>query len=458
MLHFVPTSFDLSGAGDGSETAAFARNLVTGVIYLVAGQSPVPAPFDRGFVDFTFLRSVLDKGSDFVVRLKSDLGATAGLQLHPAGASLTVRPMLQPELCRRRQHRLLEVMQRERLDAVIVGRPAHVYYLSAHWPFWLHSPAFVLRADGRSLLVSGNEPATGVAADEVIAYEASWSGTQRQEQPAVVAAHMLEALRAGRAARIGLDATAVTSQLALAVNDARAIDPALWQLRRQKDPDELALMRRAIACTESMYRRAREIIEPGVPELRVYAELYAVAIDVAGEPLAPAYLGNDFACAAPGGPPRAGRVAGAGELYILDLGPAYRGYFSDNCRTLAVDRKPTDEQMMAWEVVTGAHPIVERMAKPGVCCRDLYAAVDEHYRSRTGKPFPHHLGHGVGLQPHEFPHLNPKWDDVLMEGEVFTVEPGLYGPELNAGMRVENQYLVTAAGVENLTPLALGLV
>ena len=39
---------------------------------------------------------------------------------------------------------------------------------------------------------------------------------------------------------------------------------------------------------------------------------------------------------------------------------------------------------------------------------------------------PHHLGHGVGLQPHEFPHLNPNWDDTLVEGEVFTIEPGLF--------------------------------
>ncbi len=62
VLHFMPTGFDLSGAGDGSETAAFARNLVADVVYL----------FDRGFVDFKFLRAVLDIGSDFVVRLKRD--------------------------------------------------------------------------------------------------------------------------------------------------------------------------------------------------------------------------------------------------------------------------------------------------------------------------------------------------------------------------------------------------
>jgi Xaa-Pro dipeptidase len=216
-------------------------------------------------------------------------------------------------------------------------------------------------------------------------------------------------------------------------------------------------MKTAIACTKAMYERAREIIEPGVPELTVYAELHAAAVSTAGEPLS-AYLGNDYACGVPGGPPRKDRVAQAGELYILDLGPAYRGYFADNSRAFAVNGKPTDAQMRAWETVTATFPIVERMARPGVRCRDIFDAVDAHYRAATGKPFPHHLGHGVGLEPHEFPHLNPRWDDTLIEGEVFTVEPGLYGPELGGGMRLENQYLVRPGGVTNLTPFPLGLV
>src|SRR5688572_14507752 len=123
--------------------------------------------------------------------------------------------MLQPDLSRQRQRRLLAVMRRERLDAAVVGQAAHVYYLSAHWPFWLHAPALVLRADGRSLLISGNEPPSGVAADEVVVYEASWSGTQRQEQPAVVAGHVLDALRASGATRVGIDASPVTSHVAI---------------------------------------------------------------------------------------------------------------------------------------------------------------------------------------------------------------------------------------------------
>src|SRR6185437_943562 len=218
--------------------------------------------------------------------------------------------------------------------------------------------------------------------------------------------------------------------------------------------DELKIMRRAIDCTRAMYQRAKDIIEPGIPELRVYSELHAVAVEVAGEPLS-AYLGNDYACGVPGGPARKDHVAGAGQLYILDLGPAVAGYFSDNCRVFAVDRKLTDAQHNAYEIILGAFPIVEKMARPGVRCQDIFAAVNDYYRGKIGKDFPHHLGHGVGLQPHEFPHLNPKWDDTLMEGEVFTCEPGIYAPELARGIRIENQYLVTKTGIENLTPFPM---
>jgi Xaa-Pro dipeptidase len=84
--------------------------------------------------------------------------------------------------------------------------------------------------------------------------------------------------------------------------------------------------------------------------------------------------------------------------------------------------------------------------------------VDEHFKVTRGTDLPHHLGHGVGLQPHEYPHLNPKWDDVLMEGEIFTAEPGQYSAELAAGIRLENQYLVTKDGVVNLVEFPLGLI
>jgi Xaa-Pro dipeptidase len=359
--------------------------------------------------------------------------------------------MLELAHARNRQKRLVEILNEHKLDAAVLGLSKHVYYLTTHLPFWQQYAGLVVFSDGRSVLIKAKSAEHPVAADSVQTYEATWNGTQRQEQPELVAAALMWALGL-KPKRIGIDASTVTSMLAVATDATCVpIDADLWQMRRRKDPDELKLMQVAMDCCQKMYEKARQIIEPGVAELKVFSELHSTAVAVAGEPLSD-YLGNDYACGAMGGPPRRDRTAQAGELYILDLGPAYRGYFSDNARTFSVDHKPTDAQLKAWEVVAGVHPIVEQMAKPGVKCRDIYATVDDYYRAASGRPFPHHLGHGVGLQPHEFPHLNPKWDDELIEGEIFTAEPGMYGDELGGGMRIENQYLVTESGVENLTP------
>jgi Xaa-Pro aminopeptidase len=363
--------------------------------------------------------------------------------------------MLDLTLCKTRQKRLLDILIGVGLDAVVIGDPQHIYYFTGHRPFWQHHAGLVLFGDGRSILIKAAGSSDSVSADKIIPYEASWFSTNRQEQPMLVGSELAQALNSRSLRRVCVDASIVSSQLPLMFDGHLIpIDPDLYRLRRVKDPDELALMRRAIACTGAMYERARQIIEPGIPELRVYEELHAVAVQVAGEPLS-AYLGNDFACGEMGGPPRDGRVAKAGELYLLDLGPAVAGYFADNCRAFSVDRKPTDAQQKAHAFITSVFPIVEKLAKPGVRCRDIFNAVNDHYRSKTGKEMTHHLGHGVGLQPHEFPHLNLKWDDTLMEGEVFTCEPGIYEPELKAGIRLENQYLVTKTGVENLTPFAM---
>ena len=96
----------------------------------------------------------------------------------------------------------------------------------------------------------------------------------------------------------------------------------------------------------------------------MFAQLHAAAVESAGEPLS-GLLGNDYACGTPGGPPRAGHVARAGQLWVLDLGPTVRGYNADSCRAYAVDGQPTDVQQRTFAALCGVFPIVERMARPG---------------------------------------------------------------------------------------------
>jgi Xaa-Pro aminopeptidase len=231
------------------------------------------------------------------------------------------------------------------------------------------------------------------------------------------------------------------------------IEPELYRLRRRKDADELARIRRAIAATGRMYERARVMVKPGVNELDVFNELQAVAVRECGEMLTG--TGNDYQCCARGGPPR-DRCAEAGELYILDLGPAFRGYFADTCRTLAVS-EPSQSQYRAWEQVAQVFQHVQQTVRAGTSARGLFEQVRELLEGTPLGVFDHHLGHGIGLFPHEAPHLNPHWDDCFEVGDVFTVEPGLYGSPLRAGLRLENDYLVTETGVELLSDFPLEL-
>ncbi len=365
--------------------------------------------------------------------------------------------MLEAQNCRARQKRLLTYLQQERLDAAVVALPHHAYYFSGHLPGRAYHAAFILFADGRSWLGCANQAPAGAAADQVVCYQADWLATHRAEQASLLADLVVAELVQRHAARVAVDAAPVNSQLTLQFHGAcTPLDPVLWQLRRVKDADELSVMKKAIVCAEAMYRRARQIVAPGIEELEMFNQLHAAAVQAAGQPLG-APLGNDFACGCMGGPPRSERAAQAGEIYILDLGPWVDGYSSDTCRALAVSGHPTDKQMRAWQTLTQSLALVERLARPGVRCREIFAAVDEQIRAAGYPALPHHLGHGVGLQGHEAPHLNPNWDDSLLEGEVFTAEPGIYLPELAGGIRLENQYLVQAGGVVNCTPFALEL-
>jgi Xaa-Pro aminopeptidase len=361
---------------------------------------------------------------------------------------------LEPSYCRQRQQAVRSLLDRLRVDRAVLVRPEHVQYLTGFRPHRLMTAAVSLDVDGFCLLVAPKCAPDSAAADHVVCFEAQWHSTLRQDQSAAAA----EALRqaAGRrpaARRMAVEWSAFGPHMraaATAAGEAELVDiePELWSLRRRKYPDELAMIRRAIDCTEAMYAHARTIVRPGVTEIEVFNALHAVAVDVAGEPLTD--LGNDYQCASPGGAPRS-RVAQAGELFILDLGPAYRGYYADNCRTFAVDGRPTAEQLAAWRRITDVLAMFEQTARAGVRCRDLFHRAQTMLDAYRPGAFHHHLGHGFGLFPHEAPHLNPNWDDTLDEGDVVTVEPGLYGPELRAGIRIEQDYRVTADGVERLT-------
>jgi Xaa-Pro dipeptidase len=363
-------------------------------------------------------------------------------------------PTLSPELCRVRQARLCARLADLNLDAAIITDPRHVFYLSGYWrigrPIFIS--ALLLRVDGRSLLVSALPIEDATAAEETAVFESNRIGTLIDDQPTALMKVLLP--KCGGLKCVGRDeAGPLWHPAEWAITDLR---PALWSMRRAKDADEVAVLRHAIAAAEAGYAWVRENVEPGMNEVAIYADIQAAAVRAAGEPIIE--LGNDFQSGALGGGPR-DRAVEKGEAFILDVAVGVRGYASDLCRTFIIGAEPTAGQLEAHALVMQALAHVESRARAGVSCKALHSEVHAMIAGKNGWAFEHHTGHGIGLAAHEAPRLNPYFDDTLAVGDVFTVEPGLYGDDLRMGVRVEEDYVVRRdGGVEKLSSFPTGLL
>lgn len=363
--------------------------------------------------------------------------------------------MIDKEALKARQNRLAAELQRLKCGMVVLLRPESIQWLTGAYVGPLSQPVAAIDDQGKvTLVLPGRKVDTPALADKVRPYEEKRLSTMRDasEQRHEAILVLLDSFGSAPN-RAGCEfSLAPQSLFGALAGDWIDFDSLMFRLRRKKGADELAMMATANRANEAMYARAREIIAPGLSELDLYNELHAVAVNTLGEPLT--YFGQDFRCGARGGSPRT-RAAEAGELWILDLGVGYRGYYTDNARTIAVS-EPSPAQQKAWDQVAAVFPMIEEKVRPGVKCRAIF---DESVKMLAGAApwlFNHHLGHGVGLAPHEGPHLNPNWDDTFEVGDYFTAEPGLYHDDLRQGLRLEQNYVVTETGVELLTDWPLG--
>ncbi len=139
-----------------------------------------------------------------------------------------------------------------------------------------------------------------------------------------------------------------------------------------------------------------------------------------------------------------------GDFITMDYGATVDFYHSDMTRTVAAG-EVSSKQAEVYETVLQSQMAGLEAIKAGKLCKDVDAVsrkiiADKGY----GDYFGHGLGHGVGVEIHEFPSLNPSSETVLKEGHIVTVEPGIYLPG-QFGVRIEDMALVTKEGYENLT-------
>jgi Xaa-Pro aminopeptidase len=230
------------------------------------------------------------------------------------------------------------------------------------------------------------------------------------------------------------------------------LDPVIRPLRRAKDADELAVLRRSIRAGEAGHAAAMAGLRPGMTELDAYALVEAAAIRELGEP---ALVYGDFAsgprCETERGGPPTHRTIEKGDLFLLDYSVVVRGYRGDFTNTFAVGARATARQRELYDACLGALRAGEALLKPGTPGRAVDEAVHGHFRALgLDDHFPSHTGHGIGLGHPDPPYLVPESTDTLVAGDVITLEPGLY-VRGEGGMRIEHNYLITAGGFETLT-------
>jgi len=233
--------------------------------------------------------------------------------------------------------------------------------------------------------------------------------------------------------------------------DLQPVQGWVEELRRVKDEDELACLKRAIAIADEGFRHiTSEVLAPSKSEQEVALELeFYMRRHGASGPAFDFIVASGFRGALPHGV-ASEKFIQAGDLVVIDFGAVYQGYHSDITRSVAVAGTDAKQEEI-YDIVLEAQLAAINALKPGL----TGAEVDAVARKVIGDAgyadyFGHGLGHGVGLDIHEGPRLAPKSDVVLEPGMVVTVEPGIYLPEWG-GVRIEDIVLVTSQGCEILT-------
>ena len=234
----------------------------------------------------------------------------------------------------------------------------------------------------------------------------------------------------------------------------------ITDLRLIKSPSEIAFLRHAINLSLDAHFAAFKMMRPDLWEYQVAARM--VEVHAMGGSEAEAYA--PIVGAGPNSTAlhydNLGRKIQDGDIVVMDVGAQYSGYAADITRTVPANGKFTPRQREIYDIVLGAQNAALAALKPGAdMCRKgkqslfkiSFDYINSHGKDQNGKPlgqyYIHGLGHNIGLDVHD-PGDSCK---PLMPGQVVTIEPGIYIPEENLGVRIEDDVLITETGYELLS-------
>jgi Xaa-Pro aminopeptidase len=241
------------------------------------------------------------------------------------------------------------------------------------------------------------------------------------------------------------------------LKDVRAQISAMRQI---KSPGEIAFLQRAIDLSLDAHLEAMRMMRPGLYEYQVAAKMIEVHAMGGSE-------AEGYAPIVGAGPnstalhyDKLSRKIEDGDIVVLDVGAQYAGYSADITRTLPANGKFTPRQLEIYNIVLGAQNAALAALKPGMdLCQKGDKSVNKisrdyinsHGKDLHGKPlgqyYIHGLGHNLGLNVHD----PGEYCKPLEPGMVVTMEPGIYIPEENLGVRIEDDVLITETGYKLLS-------
>jgi len=193
------------------------------------------------------------------------------------------------------------------------------------------------------------------------------------------------------------------------------------RMRMKKSHEEIRMIERAKRIAEEAYEVVSSDLDQELTEMDLAGRIYSVIMSRGAKCSFDPIVAFEESSAFPHHPPGKKRI-GRSSVILLDLGARVDGYCSDITRTILASPGPAEESL---EKVRATIADVADSLTPGMKLSEADALARESL-GKEDRYFLHSLGHGLGLAIHEAPVLSPQSDDVLEEGMVFTVEPGLY--------------------------------
>ena len=364
-----------------------------------------------------------------------------------------------------RRDSFLSLLHSKSIDAAIVSDPRHVFYFTGYSTFWPRSISILIMTRRESYLFLGEsraEEAQRVYDGRISTFEDYAISKRMIADGGYVANELSKFLRNEKilkgTGRIGLEDWHMPYAYVKAVAGASpkahftGVTGFIISFRKTKGKDELHYIRKATERLERAYEVARAHIAPGRTELELCRDVMSDSILKHGPfefSRGDTWVSGVERTVERKGPPT-DRTLRAGDSIILDLQAIANSYWADGARTYVVSRS-NQEQERILNTILDAKRNAEQLLQPGTACKEIYHVVAKTIEG-AGFPglFPHHAGHGLGLEDQERPFFIPASKEKLEEGDVCTLEPGIYHPRIG-GFRDEDTYIISENGFEKIT-------